>query len=1297
MDSCDFISFISDVPYLLISLLKEYPNLFLFVFTFLSILRIYKVINKLTEQEKNREANSKEKIKNRIHLFSKLVKYISENKKIFYLTYWSFFAILLFILYSKEISLLLNQNFEYLILFKSKDYRLAKAILGLIASSLALVLILRQKKWKDKTSVLSIIISFLSFIWSVILIYSISYDSYIIDYYMKALLQSSGLLFIFGISKDLNTLKSGLEGMKSNMIDSDLSTSDSDSENQTKSKKKKLNIIKKEKKVHLELAEKIRNYQNEPSPLKTNTTAAEVKENLGLDESGLDEIFRPYRSTEEVVNENRPQQRTKSGSLIISLAEAREQRRLENLEKKHPYWIKQNKSWPITRVRKDDMVGIKGTISRSRNSFSIFKNPEKMEMANIEHKWKELDKNYKLWPENYFKKDSLDEIWMRQQQDMIMDEPDTTSTPAGYLKLRRSIILEHISDKQEERLRAIEHEEKMKKIRDNSKLQARTIGKSVVDVDGNIDPRRNLARLRPSDLLMMEKEEDNYKSSGKKEDKYLKNINLFSFISYSMNSLDFNLSFKDICLFITNNIDYILFFSLLLSFYILWIRIDKFVNIWFQDKSLEQDQNKKRKLIKYIKISLSFFYLLLLLVFWPSDYIFFSLLNNNKIGYRIIKFCLIYAINVLTIYINIKTKGLYSWSTIFSYFNLLVTLVLTILFILSLCKHSSTPNYSIVNIFIIGNLVVSLINALYPGFSINNSVPFSISEIKLPNKSTIDELKSLLKLNFNKNTFEDSYNSLNKNIYKVNIKPIVGYGSDTEMSNPIPPKSPNEFNRVSVQSMVLTEEEISKLEERDKQGKRKAESDNRESLKRRRIESLSPIPDISSSSSPSPEPYEMIGGVLSDEELKFIRNNPEVITPLNPFVEPFIIASLKGPNLTKIDPSIHHLDDLIKKINRVSVDTKGQSIHPLDHANWVRLNNIRNGLIFERKIDDSLSNRLETIQILSEKDKDVNGFIIGPSGVCRVLFINDYNFRRKIDFILELAKSVTKNENPENIYLNRINIERNKWFRDFRRYYSGISKDQRKILMAIVRKMSDVNRIEMENDIKNYNLLLEQENTHIRWKEDQKYNNEQFMDKAVALDTLLSIDLKISKNLNRYLRDFVTFNGVQTLEIKKLMGMIINQRLCTNDANLYLRNWSSSINTYKSIEEHSFGLKFEKINSSGYRYSLWQKRYLLAQEILSLENYHRLLVYSHYNSLSSRYEPMKQDLDIINYIDRNKPSVNDDIIKIDNNLLTLRREEHEKNDYYRANKEDIKNKNNNMNFMKNFIPLTKNFYIEKNN
>jgi hypothetical protein len=1294
VESCDFISFIGDVPSLLISLLKEYPNLFLFVFTFLSILRIYKVINKLIEQEKDREANSKEDIKYRIYLFSRLVKYISENKKIFYIIYWSFFIILLFILYSKEISLL-NQNFEYLILFKTRDYRLAKAALGLIASSLALILILRQKTWNDKTSVLSIIISFLSFIWSIILIYSISYDSYIIDYFMKSLIPSSGLLFIFGISKDLNTLKSGLEGMKSNMIDSDLSTSNNEGENQTRAKKKKLNIIKKEKKVHLELAEEIRNYQNKPSPLKTNITAAEVKENLNLDESDLDEMFKPRRSTEQVENENRPQQRTKSGTLIITLAEAREKRRLENLEKKHASWIRQNMYWPVTRVRKEDVIGIKGTISRSRNNFSIFENPEKMEMANIEHKWNELDKNYKLWPKSYFKKDLLDEIWMRQQQDMIIDEPDTTSTPAGYLKLRRSVILEHISDKQEERLRAIEHEEKMKKIRENSKIQARTIGKSVVDVDGNIDPRRNLARLRPSDLLMLEKEEDNYKSTGKKDDKYLKNINFFSFTSYSMNSLDFNLSFKDICLFITNNIDYILFFSLLLSFYILWIRIDKFINVWFQDKSLEQDQDKKRKWIKYIKIFLSFLYLLLLLVFWPSDYIFFSLLSNNKIGYRIIKFCLIYAINVLTIYINIKTKGLYSWSTIFSYFNLLVTLVLTILFIISLSKHSSSHTYSIVNIFIISNLIISLINGLYPGFSINSSIPISISERKLPNKNIIDELKSLLKSNFNKNTFEDSYNSINKNVYKVNIIPIVVQGSDTEMSNPIPPKSPNEFNRVSVQSMVLTEEEIRKLEERDKQGKRKAESDDRENLKRRRRESLSPIPDVNSDSSPSPEPSEMIGGLLNDEELAFIRNNPEIITPLNPFIEPFILASLKGPTLTKIDSGIHNLDDLIKKINKVSVNTKGQSIHPLDHANWVRLNNIRNNLIFERKIDDSLSNKLETLLVLSEKDKDVNGFLLGPSGVCRALYLNDYNFRRKIDFILELAKSATKNENPDNSYLSRINIGENKWFRDFRRYFSGISKDQRRVLMAIIRDMSIVNRIEMNNDLKNYNLLLEQENTHIPWDDNQKYNNEQFMDKAVAFDTLLSMDTKISKNLNRYLRDFVTFNGVQSLEIKKLMGMIINQCLCVNDANLYLRNWSLNINVYKSIQEFTFRFKFEKINSSDYRYLLWKKRYLLAQEIQSLENYKKLQVYSHYNSLSSRYEPMKRDLDIIDYIDKHKPCENDDIIKINNNLQTLRIEEREKNNYYRDNKEDIINKNNNMNFMKNFIPLAKNFYIEK--
>jgi hypothetical protein len=1306
-DSCDFVSFIGDTPSLFISLLKEYPNLFLFLFTVLSILRIYKILRKLIEQEYKK----KEKTIYRISFIQILVKYISENQNIYFLIYWSFFTIILFILYSKQISLILNYS-EFSILFSNKDYKLARAILGLIASILALVLILRQKNLNEKDqekmkiSALSIVICILSLIWSIILIYSILYDNNIIDYCMISLLKGSSFLFTIGIFMDLNngySQKSGMDIMRSNMIDSNRSSSDSESDNESDIKTKKTNkikIIKEEKKWYLDLAEKIRNFHRDPSPLKTSITASEVKENLSSSDS--EEIHN--EQIQPPLNQNREPQRSKSGSLFISLAEAKRQMKWDKWEKNYDRWIKVNKSWPLTRVRNDlDVVGIKGTVSPSRSNVSILENPEIMEMNNVKVKWKSFDKDYKLWNKRYFNSELLDDVWMRHQEDMIIDQPDTSSTPAGYLKIRRSIILEHITEKQEQRLRDIEQDNNAKKSQARSRMQRRTIGKSIVDVDGVVDPRRNLARVKLSDLdlILAEQDDKEYKSGNNKDDKYLKgnkedkylkvikedknikNINFFIIISsFSFSNLDISLSFKDIYFFIINNIDYILFMSLLISFYVLWIRIDKFINIWFQNKQLEEDQVKKRKWIINIKIFLSFLYLVLFLVFWPSDYIFFSLLSNNKIGYRIVKFGLIYVIHSLTIYINIKTKGLYSWSSIFSYFNLLVTIVLTILFILNLTINSSVHTYSILNFFIIGHIIIWLMNALFTftGLSINTSV--SINEKfgfgKKPINNIIEELKSKL----NKKHVENDYSSINRNLNKVGIKIMVGSGSENEISNPTSPKKSNEFKRVSIQSMITTDEEL-------KNEKRKANDNSNlsdeEMNKKRRLRSPNPSP-ISNE----------LDENLSEHEIDQIHNQSNNFSPRDKDIDPFIVSSLSGPALSTNELEAANLDEMVNIMNRVNFYTKEQHVHPLDRMNWSRLNMIRESLLYQEKISPELSQKLEGLLVLSERDKDVNGFLVGPGGITRALLINDYNFRRKLNAVLKAAIDITNNPVDDSHY-TRVRKKPGNWFHDVCIYYIGLSNNQRRDLIKIIKEMKRINEIEMNNDIIHYNALIEHEVNHVPWNRDQKYNNDHIFEKAVAFDKLLEMDSRIKPSLFRFLRDYVNYSTIQSEYNNKIMTLIVNQYLSMDNPHEYLRTWSNHMNRHHSIREFGSDFQFSKLNSEQYRTLLWKKKFELARELQDINNFRNLQKFSHYGSLNSRYQEMKRYIDYIIYIDKTRPLLSQEIEELSEIQEIKLREDREKLVYYRQNKTDIIKRMNSMSFMSNYIPLLKNFHLDEIN
>jgi hypothetical protein len=128
-----------------------------------------------------------------------LFKYLNENKKRFNLFFWSFFITLLIILYINEIPY--SNNFlDIYTDFTKRDPRLAKSILVLTASGLALILILMKEK--RERSLLMMISASMSVIWSLLFVYSNLFNESVVIDWIQWLINSSSLLIFFGFLVD---------------------------------------------------------------------------------------------------------------------------------------------------------------------------------------------------------------------------------------------------------------------------------------------------------------------------------------------------------------------------------------------------------------------------------------------------------------------------------------------------------------------------------------------------------------------------------------------------------------------------------------------------------------------------------------------------------------------------------------------------------------------------------------------------------------------------------------------------------------------------------------------------------------------------------------------------------------------------------------------------------------------------------------------------------------------------------------------------------------------------------------
>jgi len=127
--------------------------------------------------------------------------------------------------------------------------------------------------------------------------------------------------------------------------------------------------------------------------------------------------------------------------------------------------------------------------------------------------------------------------------------------------------------------------------------------------------------------------------------------------------------------FISENMDTILNFSILLSCFFIYKSISKITQVLIKEK--DNKNKNKDKLNKLLKKIFWFFFLLILLFFFYFDYIYANYIpfeTSNFVCKKTVKFTLVIIFNLITVFLNIKSNGLNSWKTAFSIFSTFITL-----------------------------------------------------------------------------------------------------------------------------------------------------------------------------------------------------------------------------------------------------------------------------------------------------------------------------------------------------------------------------------------------------------------------------------------------------------------------------------------------------------------------------------------------------------------------------------------------------------------------------------------------
>lgn len=340
-ESCDFFKILTEMPEWILYLIKEYPNLILFIIT---LLAVYSLFRKLTKFIDNMYSIFKDKDQSKL---KKIINNFNENRFIYFFFFWFIFVGSLIILYYPVIPILKLYLPQYFVLTKA-DYKFYKVFLTLSTNLLTLVLIYINFEFKKLWIIFPCLFSLF---WSCLFIYSYLFDANLMNSSFGLLLDSLGILFVFNLILGLYNLP--LFSYEScNMAD----------RNQPVNRRLRLDerIGRNEPKPK-EIVARIREFKHIPSPLKypyepeeSESNFGNIEDNKNNEKSNSDnkEEDKNKEKKDESKNKVKDQKRTKSGDLTTTPFEVMTNSIRGNRSRSgytHETLIL-TESWPITRI-----------------------------------------------------------------------------------------------------------------------------------------------------------------------------------------------------------------------------------------------------------------------------------------------------------------------------------------------------------------------------------------------------------------------------------------------------------------------------------------------------------------------------------------------------------------------------------------------------------------------------------------------------------------------------------------------------------------------------------------------------------------------------------------------------------------------------------------------------------------------------------------------------------------------------------------------------------------------------------
>ena len=671
--------------------LRESPNTFLLIMTLIPAYKIQNKLSKILDSKYKSETN-----KNKSVLF-----FVYKKKYVFLAIYWVLIMIFIILLHPSELRIL-NNYFPSYVNLNNDGYKLIKIGFSIFATVLAIILNWYESKLLKWSSFFLIT----GLTWSIMLALDILYCPGYLQSVSVYLLKSLAICSIFKAIMDLKMLLPAIDqhNVASVLPESNKGVEMKISEtrkleeiNTELAKRNRMRLIKQEQVNNEGLMDRHKKKVKWEYPVGSSPLS---KDDLKYDDLDSEQ----KKIANKLGNKEKPKyeesksidktlKRTASGAEVTIPGETE----IKNRQRKK--WV--NK--PIANIKrlKEGRIRIPLDISKMEESSEKLNKRIKDPTSGSQ----KILENAKIDAFNFYTSKNNDEIDREAVLEQIkIDLKDPISKCLNMLDAGRRMGVSR--SEREKILRGI----------DILKNPGGHTGQEIEDA------REKISRLARKGYI--------HTSRVKESDNPVNNLNLkkkrnsifyFSTMGIKLDGEVLN----GLCECFHNYINYFLFFSILLSCYIIYSKMDTFVSIRFGSYSDEE----KYKVGSILKWFIIVFTVIIVFFFWPWNTLLIDNWFNgisNTIIYRSLKLTLGLFLGFLVIYINLNTLGLYSWKTFYSF----ISIIIIIFIILISFNHTF---YLYVNNFIglyIVTYIIMIINGCFSNLFLYFECPIDESNIK---------------------------------------------------------------------------------------------------------------------------------------------------------------------------------------------------------------------------------------------------------------------------------------------------------------------------------------------------------------------------------------------------------------------------------------------------------------------------------------------------------------------------------------------------------------------------------------